>query len=447
LPEFSERKRLVRGIPAGFEWGISTSAFQIEGATAVDGRTPSIWDTLCAQRGLDSPDPGCDHYHRWKDDVDLLAGLGVDSYRLSISWSRVLSAGREPNPQGFAFYDRLIDALLAAGIEPVVNLFHWDLPQELQDAGGWRSRDTAYVFADYAGKLATALSDRVSRWATMNEPFEHFGLGHVIGFHAPGQNLTGAAAFSVAHHLLLAHGLGVRALRAGGARQVGLINSYAPVRPVNGSADGAAACALDAIQNRLFTEPVLLGQYPAGLDAFDMEPDPQPGDLEIISTPLDYLGVNYYNVLAVSAPEPDDPLPFRLAELPGFDQTASGWPVVPDGMRETLLMLKDRYRDALPPLYVTETGAAYDEKPDADGFCDDFERVAFLRSHVEAMAEAIEAGVDVRGAMLWSLLDNFEWAEGFSQRFGLVYVDFATARRTPKASYHWYRDLIREAKS
>ncbi|WP_246281777.1 GH1 family beta-glucosidase [Fodinicola acaciae] len=437
-------------LPAGFEWGISTSAFQIEGASAADGRTPSVWDTFCAQPGRiaggDRPDPGCDHYHRWKDDVDLLAGLGVDSYRFSVSWSRVLAGGRAANPRGFAFYDRLVDALLAAGIEPVVNLFHWDLPQDLQDAGGWRSRDTAYVFAEYAEKLATALADRVTRWSTMNEPFEHFGLGHVLGFHAPGQNLTGVAAFSVAHHLLLAHGLGVRAVRAGGARQVGLINSYAPVRPVNGGGDGAAACALDAIQNRLFTDPVLLGEYPAGLDAFEMDPASKPvrsGDLEIIAAPLDFLGVNYYNVLAVSAPEPADPLPFRLAELPGFDRTASGWPVVPDGMRETLVMLKDRYRDALPPLYVTETGAAYDEKPDADGFCDDFERVAFLASHVEAIAEAVASGVDVRGAMLWSLLDNFEWAEGFSQRFGLVHVDFQTAQRTPKASYYWYRDLIR----
>jgi beta-glucosidase len=431
------------GLPTDFEWGVSTSAFQIEGASTAGGRTPSVWDTFSAG----AAEPGCDHFHRWQDDVRLLAGLGVDSYRLSVSWSRVLPGGRGPgSAAGFAFYDRLVDALLAAGIDPVIALFHWDLPQELQDAGGWTSRDTAYAFADYALKLGTALSDRVGRWATMNEPFEHFALGHVLGAHAPGQTLAGAEAFSVAHHLLLGHGLAAQALRTAGAREVGLINSYAPVRPASDNpADRPAVRALDAIQNRLFTDPVLLGAYPAGLEAFGMDPlgEPvRPGDLQEIATPLDFLGVNYYNMLGAGAPEPGDPLPLRLAELPGYPRTASGWPVVPEGLTETLLMLKDRYQQALPPLYVTETGAAFDDKPDAEDFCDDTDRIAFLSAHVEATAKAIESNVDVRGLMFWTLLDNFEWAEGFSQRFGLVRVDFETAKRTPKASYYWYQDLI-----
>ncbi|WP_344311314.1 GH1 family beta-glucosidase [Fodinicola feengrottensis] len=440
-------------LPADFDWGVATSAYQIEGASDADGRTPSVWDTFAAEPGRiaggDLADPGCDHYHRWRDDLDLLAGLGVHSYRFSISWSRVIPGGRGTgNPRGLAFYDRLVDALLAAGIDPVIALFHWDLPQDLQDAGGWTARDTAYAFADYALEIGTALADRVSRWATMNEPFEHFALGHVIGLHAPGQTLTGDEAFSVAHHLLLGHGLAAQALRTTGARQVGLINSYAPVRPASTDpADGPAVSALDAIQNRLFTDPVLLGGYPAGLEAFGMDPHGalvRPGDLQEIATPLDYLGVNYYTVLGAGAPQDGDPLPFRLTDPPGYEHTASGWPVAPVGMRDTLQMLRERYQQALPPLYVTETGAAYDDKPDAEDFCDDTERIAFLSAHVAAVADAVEAGVDVRGLMVWSLLDNFEWAEGFAKRFGLVQVNFETAKRTPKASYQWYRDLIKQ---
>lgn len=425
------------------EWGVSTSAFQIESMPATPGPRPSIWDTfLPAMPNLLGPD----HLHRWQEDVDLLSDLGVNCYRLSLSWARLFFEDGTADPEGFTFYDRLIDALLAAGVEPVVNLYHWDLPQSLQNKGGWGIRDTAHAFADYAEKAANALSDRVSRWVTMNEPFEHFGLGHVLGHHAPGSTLSGNDAFAVAHHLLLAHGMGTQALRAGGAKQVGLINSYSPIRAASSEpADESAAAAMDAAQNRLFTDPILLGEFPSGLEAFGMDAhtDDVRADLPVISTPLDFLGVNYYTVFTVGAPEPGEQLPFLFVEQLEYPHTVSGWQVAPEGMTEILRTLHDRYGKALPPLYVTETGAAYDETPDANGYCEDTVRIEFLQAHIAAIDEAVSAGVDVRGVMLWSLMDNLEWIAGFAQRFGLVYVDHETAKRTPKASYYWYRDLIR----
>jgi beta-glucosidase len=428
--------------PAGFQWGVATASYQIEGAVTADGRGPSIWDTFAAEPGRisdgSSGEVACDHYHRYPEDVALMAELGVSAYRFSVAWPRIQPTGTgAANPRGLDFYDRLVDALLAAGVDPVATLFHWDLPQALQDAGGWLNRDTAHRFAEYAGLVAAALGDRVKLWITLNEPFVHMTLGHVLGTHAPGLTLL-YDALPVAHHLLLGHGLAVPAIRAHSASPVGTTNNNSPVWPQGDTeADLAAAAAYDAFHNGLFTDPLLGLGYPEGIPfAPDVVRD---GDLAVIAAPLDALGVNYYNPVGVRAPEPGSPTPFEVVPIPGYPTTGFGWPVVPAGLRELLVSLRDRYGDALPPVYVTENGCAYPGVEDP-------ERIAYLESHTAAVADAIAAGVDVRGYFVWSLLDNFEWAEGYSQRFGLVHVDFATQKRTPKNSYGWYRDLIRSGR-
>ena len=467
--------------PAGFLWGTATSAYQIEGAVAEDGRAPSIWDVFCAEPGRirngDTGETACDHYHRWREDVALMAGLGVGAYRFSVAWPRVQPAGRGPaNPAGLDFYDRLVDALAEHGIQPVLTLYHWDLPQALQDGGGWMNRDTAHRFAEYAALVADRLGDRVPTWITLNEPFVHMTEGYGLGTHAPGQALL-LDALPAAHHLLLGHGLAVPVLRERTAGRIAITNNYSPVRAATGApADRAAATAFDALQNRLFTDPVLLGRLP-DLTAYGLGGDPadlpfvRDGDLRTISAPIDRLGVNYYSPTQVAAPrdaagapeaqrpeagEPEagEPeagasvlgevgdrldgagLPFRDVPIEGHPSTAFGWPVVPEGLREMLVLLRDRYGDALPPILVTENGCSARDEP---GRPDD-ERIAYLDGHLRALHRAIEEdGVDVRGYFVWSLLDNFEWAEGYAQRFGLVHVDFATGARTPKASYHWLR--------
>jgi beta-glucosidase len=326
----------------------------------------------------------------------------------------------------------------------VPTLFHWDLPQALQDRGGWMNREVAGRFADYAVITAERLADRVSMWITLNEPFVHMASGYGLGVHAPGQALL-LDALPVAHHQLLGHGLAARALRAAGAEQVLITNNCTPVWPASESKeDVAAAEAYDTLHNRLFNDPVLLGTYP-DLSAYGVA-DPaalgvRDGDLETISTPLDGLGVNYYNPTRIAAPTDDD-LPFTDAGVTGYPTTAFGWPVVPDGLRELLTGLRERYGAALPPVYVTENGCSQSDEPGPDGGVDDRERIDFLRGHLDALDRARSEGVDVRGYFVWSLLDNFEWEEGYHQRFGLVHVDFATGRRTPKASYHWYRDFL-----
>lgn len=430
-------------LPREFVFGVATSAYQIEGAVAEDGRTPSVWDTFCVTPGRivdgTTGDVACDHYHRWAGDVDLMAALGVDAYRFSVSWSRIVPAAGEVNHGGLDFYDRLTDALLVRGIAPVANLFHWDLPQWAQVAGGWSRRDTASRFAEYAAVVAERLGDRVGTWSTMNEAFEHCMLGHLTGEHAPGLMLPLDQAMTVAHHLLLGHGLAVRAVRAHSAAPVMLINSYAPARPATDDpADVAAAALYDLVQNRLFTDPVLLGRYPDELA--ELRPPVREGDLDTVAVPLDALGVNYYTINAVRAA--DGAVPLEVVPLPGRPLTAFDWAVAPDGLTETLTGLRDRYGSSLPPLYVTENGCAYDDVVAADGACADPERVDYLAAHLRATREAIDAGVDVRGYFVWSLLDNFEWAQGETKRFGLVHVDYATQRRTPKSSYAWLRDLI-----
>ncbi|WP_425575879.1 GH1 family beta-glucosidase [Streptomyces axinellae] len=440
--------------PGGFLWGVSTSAFQIEGAVDEDGRGPSAWDAFTARPG--SVKDGSDaavaagHYHRWPEDLALLRELGAGAYRFSVSWPRVLPSGSGAvNGPGLDFYDRLVDALCEAGIQPVPTLFHWDTPQALEERGGWLERDTARLFADYADTVAARLGDRITHWVTLNEPAEVTLLGYGLGQHAPGRRLL-FDALPAAHHQLLGHGLAVRALRARGARSIGVANSHGPVWPLSdGETDREAAELYDLLTNRMFADPLLLGRYPdEGLAA--LLPGPVADDLKAIGEPLDWYGVNYYQPTLVGAPAPESQagefagiglpgeLPFGIREIPGKERTGSGWAVVPEGLPETLRTFCARYGDRLPPVMITENGCAY---PDP---VHDRERVAFLRAHLRALHEAVAEGIDVRGYFVWSLLDNFEWAEGYRPRFGLVHVDYQTLERTPKDSFRWLRAVLRE---
>jgi beta-glucosidase len=420
-----------------FVWGVSTAAYQIEGAVREDGRGPSIWDTFVHEAGHvstgETGDVACDHYHRYGEDVELMAGLGVDAYRFSVAWTRVQPDGRGAvNQAGLDFYHRLVDALLEHHIDPVLTLFHWDLPQALQDEGGWFNRDTAARFAEYADIVGAALGDRVKMWITLNEPIVHTVYGHAFGLHAPGQQLM-FGALPTAHHQLLAHGLAVSALRGRTASPITLANNYSPVVVAGDSeADRAAGDIYDALHNRLFTDPVLGRGYP---DGFDLPV--RDGDLEIIAAPIDALGVNYYNPTAIRAPSDPDLLPFDMVVLEGYPLTDFGWPVVPEALGRVLTRLHNDYG---LPLYVTESGCAYPESPG------DQRRIDYLADHIEAVETVRAKGVDVRGYFVWSLLDNFEWSEGFSKRFGLVHVDFDTLVRTPKDSYAWLRTRIAESR-
>jgi beta-glucosidase len=439
--------------PARFLWGVATSAYQIEGAVGEDGRGMSIWDTFCQRPGaIKDGNTGAvatDSYHRWEEDVALLTGLGVTAYRFSISWPRVQPDGKgAANRAGLDHYDRLTDALLAAGITPVPTLYHWDLPQPVEDEGGWMERHTAQRFADYAAMTAERLADRIGLWITLNEPFVVTALGYALGSHAPGRELM-LDALPTAHHQLLGHGLATVALRAAGVPQVMITNNYSPAWPASGNnADRAAARAYGILQNWMFTDPVLLGSYP-DLTPFSLDGEDsasglacvRDGDLAVISAPLDGIGVNYYMPARLSA-LPDSPLPFRLEPIGGYPVTAIGWPVVPAALTELLGLLAARYGPALPAVYITENGCSTDDKPVPDGTVDDQVRIDFVDGHLRAVHAAISAGIDVRGYFHWTLADNFEWSEGFTQRFGLVYVDHQAQARTPKRSYSWYRDLI-----
>jgi len=434
--------------PPGFTWGVSTASYQIEGAVAEEGRGTSVWDTFAHTRGRthngETGDVACDHYHRYEDDVALMAGLGVGAYRFSVAWPRVQPTGEGPaNAKGLDFYDRLVDSLRAKDIKPLVTLFHWDLPQPLEDDGGWLNRDTAARFAEYASLVAERLGDRVELWITLNEPVIVTSLGHVLGTHAPGRTGVGNA-LPVTHHQLLGHGLATAAIRRHSTAAVGIANNYTPAwavgpdgRPESATDDDRGAAQLyDLFHNRLFTDPLFEGAYPDGFEALlPSEGLILDGDLEVIAQPLDALGVNYYNPTAVRAPTGE--LPFDLVRLEGYERTGFDWPVVPGALRETLVELLHRRYRSLPPLWITENGCAYPRS------LEDRERIDYLDSHVRAVHEAVAAGVDVRGYCVWSLMDNFEWAEGYSQRFGLVDVDFATQARTPRESFRWYRSLIR----
>jgi len=435
--------------PAGFSFGVATAAYQIEGAVGADGRGESVWDTFCRRPGAirdgHTGDVADDHYHRWPEDVALMAALGIDTYRFSLAWPRIQPAGSGAvNAAGLDFYDRLVDSLVANGITPMPTLFHWDLPQPLEDAGGWLSRDTAYRFAEFAAIAATRLADRVPLWITLNEPFVVTAFGYALGVHAPGRTLL-LGALPTAHHQLLGHGLATAALRAAGVRQVAIANNYSPAWAASDRpADVAAAAAYDILHNRLYTDPLLLVRYPDlsafGVGAAGLE-CVRDGDLAIVSAPIDALGVNYYAPTRLSAPT-DSALPFSMQPIPGYPLTAFGNPVVPAGLTELLTTLARRYGSRLPPVYVTENGCSFADEPDAAGQIADADRIDYLDGHIRAVADAMAAGVDVRGYLVWSLLDNFEWAEGYHQRFGLVHVDYDTLRRTPKESFGWYRDAI-----
>ncbi|MEO3812660.1 GH1 family beta-glucosidase [Sphaerisporangium sp. B11E5] len=440
--------------PPGFVWGTATSAYQIEGAVHENGRGPSIWDTFCrvpgAVAGGDTGDVACDHYHRFQEDLRLLAGLGVGAYRFSVAWPRVQPDGRgEPNAAGLDFYKRLLDSMRDLGITPFVTLYHWDLPQALEDRGGWRVRDTAERFADYAGIVHDALAGWEPYWITLNEPYCSSITSYAEGRHAPGAK-EGHGALAAAHHLLLGHGLAVPRLRTRGGERVGITLNMSPAVPASGSPqDAAAARRQDLLVNRQFTEPVFGGAYPRDMEEtfgaitdFSFRRD---GDLELIGAPLDFFGLNYYyRIHAADAPyaEPDPArrtafdIGVRHVTPEGGVISGLGWPVEPEGLRQTLTGLAARH-PGLPPVYVTENG--YGEHGDD---LDDQGRVSYLRGHIAAVAEAVAAGVDVRGYFCWSLLDNFEWARGYAARFGLVHVDYETQARTPKASYHWLRDRI-----
>ena len=433
-------------LPPGFRFGTSTAAYQIEGATVEDGRGPSIWDTFSAEPGRISDGStgavACDHYHRFEEDVALLKELGAGGYRLSISWSRIQPTGRGPaNEAGLAFYDRLIDTLLANGIAPMVTLYHWDLPQALEDDGGWLNRDTVDCFAEYAAIVGERFADRVEHWIPVNEPNVASLLGYGMGLHAPGKSLAFDALPAV-HHLLMAHGRAAIELRKAGATSIGCANNHAPIWPnSDDDADVGASKIFDAMWNGMFLEPMLLGRYPADLMPL-LEEVMQVGDLATIRQPLDFYGVNYYNPMRVAIADDDSDVPFAFRDVVGYPTTDLGWPIVPDALREWLVMFRARFRAALPPIMITESGCSYNMGPDEDGVVDDQPRIDYLRAHVNAVSEAIVRGVDVRGYYCWSLLDNFEWAEGYSQRFGLVHVDYETLVRTPKRSFRWYADLV-----
>ncbi|HVY56862.1 MAG TPA: GH1 family beta-glucosidase [Xanthobacteraceae bacterium] len=425
-----------------FVWGVSTSSYQIEGATQEDGRGASIWDTFCRQSGhvanAETGDTACDHYHRYAEDIGLMQSLGVQAYRFSVAWPRVLPTGRgAPNESGLAFYDRLIDALLTAGIEPWMCLYHWDLPQALDDRGGWIARDCAGWFADYAALLARRYGDRVKRFATFNEPtlFTLFGYG--FGWHAPGI-VDHPALLRAIHHVNLAHGSAVDVLRAliPGA-SIGAIHNRQPCIPAT-EVDRDAAETMDAYWNGAMPEPQLMAAYPARL-AEQIEPHMRPGDLARICRPVDWFGLNHYSPIYAKT-SLSGPFSFAIAEPPaGVARTGVGWPIQPSAFRDTLLSLHQRYR---LPIYVMENGLGGPDKPDENGKIFDGQRIDYLKLYTAAMREAISASADVRGYFVWSLLDNFEWNGGYGPRFGLVYVDFATQRRLPKASFEWFSNLI-----
>ncbi|HZG90720.1 MAG TPA: GH1 family beta-glucosidase [Pseudonocardia sp.] len=462
----------TRQFPTGFLWGSATAAYQIEGAVAEDGRTPSIWDTFAHTpgrvQGGDTGDVADDHYHRFRQDIALMAELGLTSYRFSVSWSRITPQvgpdGLGPvNPDGVAFYSTLVDALLEAGITPSLTLYHWDLPQALEDAGGWTARSTAERFGEYAGVVAAALGDRVPMFITLNEPWCSAFLGYASGVHAPGRT-EDAAALAAVHHLNLAHGLAAAAIRsAAPAAKVAITLNLAWVRPESDSeADAEAARRVDGLQNRLFLDPVLHGRYPedvlADTAAVTDWSFVRPGDVELIAQPLDAFGLNYYSPTIVRHWTRERPkeqadghgdgaaTPWIACDDVEFPiqhgaKTDMGWTIDPRGLTELLLRVAAE-RPGLP-LMVTENGAAFPDEVDEDGRIVDTDRIEYLRTHLGAVHEAIEAGAPVAGYYVWSLLDNFEWAWGYAKRFGIVHVDYATLDRTPKDSALFYAGCIR----
>jgi beta-glucosidase len=457
-----------RSFPKSFLWGTATASYQIEGAITEDGRTPSIWDTFSATPGKvtngDTGEIACDHYHRWSEDLDILADLGVGAYRFSIAWPRIHPEVSGPaNQKGLDFYQRLIDGLRDRNITPLPTMYHWDLPQALEDQGGWANRETALRFADYAATVLEKL-DGIEKWTTFNEPWCSAWLGYGYGIHAPGRTDIGDAVRAT-HNLLLAHGLGVEAARSLRPDvEIGLTLNLGVHRPGTSHPDDrAAAWRADGNTNRLFLDPLFRGSYPedmleiyADTNGFDAV---REGDLALISAPIDFLGINFYTpgtVFGAGREQQAREAGFNLgpartstdkdyllaigAETPGRPQTAMGWEIDATALRELLVRLKNEYTAV--PLYITENGAAFHDYVDSSGRVLDPERVTYVHQHLSACLDAIADGVDLRGYFLWSLLDNFEWAYGYSRRFGIVWVDYDSGRRIPKESFHWYRGVV-----
>ncbi len=430
-----------------FLWGMATASYQIEGGIEERGR--AIWDDFCRWPGKvhadDAGDVADDHYHRYEEDVALMADLGMDAYRFSVSWPRVLPQGvGEVNEKGLDFYDRLVDELLEAGITPFVTLYHWDLPSALQRVGGWAARDTAYQYADYAALVAERLGDRVHHWITHNEPWVAAFIGHLQGRHAPGWEDLGLA-LQVAHHLLLSHGLAVLPLRQAGdqATQVGITLNFSPSYPASEEPqDAAAARRHDGYANRWFMDPLFEGRYPEDAEELFgyLLPRVAPGDMEVIAQPIDFLGVNYYS-RAVVEDAPGEFLDYRTLQPEG-EYTAMGWEVYPQGLTDLLMRLSQDYGS--PVMYITENGCAYEDVLTPEGEVHDEKRVAYLKDHFCAAYRALEQGVPLQGYFVWSLMDNFEWALGYSRRFGILYVDYETVERIPKDSAAYYASVVAE---
>lgn len=439
-------KRAPSMFPPDFVWGAASASYQIEGATDVGGRGESIWDRFSATPGNvrngDSGAIACDFYHRYPEDIALMKELGLDAFRLSIAWPRILPQGRgEVSSDGLDFYDRLVDALLGAGIRPFVTFYHWDLPQALEDRGGWPVRGTVDAFSEYVEAVGRRLGDRVSHWITHNEPWVASWLGYGWGNHAPGRT-SEADAVAAAHHLLLSHGRAVEILRSTSPKaEVGITLDLHPVYPASGEeADALAACHVDGFHNRWFLDPIFRGSYPDDmLEYFGPNGPPvEDGDLAAIQAPIDFLGVNNYSRRLVRA-DPAGGHPISVRE-PDSQYTDMDWEVFPDGLHDLLLRLRDDYGPR--SLYITENGAAFPDVRGHDGRVHDLERRSYLERHIEAVGRAVEAGAPVKGYFVWTLLDNFEWAWGYWKRFGIVFVDFPTLERIPKESFYWYRDFI-----
>ncbi|MDY3677824.1 MAG: GH1 family beta-glucosidase [Actinomyces urogenitalis] len=468
--------------PPGFRWGVATAAAQIEGAAFEDGKGASIWDTFCRRPGTiaDSStiDVACDHYHRMEADVALLKELGYPTYRFSVSWARVMPDGRHVNEAGLDFYERLVDCLRQAGIEPWLTLYHWDLPQPLQDEGGWTVRTTSEAFAAYARAVYERLGSKVKVWTTLNEPWCSSFLSYAAGEHAPGLT-SPALAVAAVHHLMLGHGLAVRTLREAAAQaghnpQIGITLNFSPVHPADpaSAADLDAARRVDGTQNRVFLEAMVRGAYPADV-VEDMSPWADirqwvlEGDMEAIAEPIDVLGVNFYNGQTVAAPAPGTPVggpSAQAGQVPPSTNVGSenvrhvpqdlpvtdmGWQVDPADLHELLVRLEREYTGTAGPegtgipIVITENGAAYADQPDAEGYVEDTDRLAYIRDHLAAVHAAIADGARVEGYLVWSLMDNFEWAFGYTKRFGIVRVDYETQRRVPKASARWFSQVVR----
>lgn len=439
----------IENFPREFRWGVATAAYQIEGAVDEGGRGTSIWDTFSHTPGLtkngDSGDVADDHFHRWEADLDLMASLGIRYYRLSLSWPRLQPSGVGAlNREGVEFYRSLLSGMRDRGIEALVTLYHWDLPQALEDRGGWADRETAHRFSEYAALVITELGSLATDWITINEPWCISFLGYGTGAHAPGKKST-RLAVAAAHHVNLAHGLALAAIRlADPLLRVGNSNLVVDIEPASNAAEDAdAALRLDAMNNRIFLDPVYLGEYSEGVheifDQFGLADLIRDGDLELISRPVDFMGLNHYQRVVVTADETAGYL--RLREQPAAPATTSfGWSVVPDSLRSVLLRVSRDYTGV--PIYVTESGASYDDYAGPDGAVNDTERVEYFSGYITAAGRAIGEGVNLQGYYAWSFLDNFEWAEGYSKRFGIVYVDYPTQSRTPKLSALWYRQLI-----